>query len=139
MKQVMKLVSVFVLVAASTCAFAADVFRQVTFDPTKDSPALRMVLQQEWGNYALQFGQTVRLMNGSMGVYRDWTAQNLDGNANTVEWVAGAQGTYVQTSVGGGGAAGPIFWVSIIWDSTFETTCSIGGTRISCDDETEFP
>lgn len=115
-------------------------YRQVSFNPLVASPDLTQVLMIEWGNQTVQVGQVVRLLNRDLGLYGDWKRSEIDGNPTTVDWVLSSHGTYVQYggSSGGGGAGAP-FWVTIVWNSSFDTTCSVGGQSISCDDETEFP
>lgn len=113
----------------------------MSINPLVSTPALRQILLFEYGNYTLQPGDTIRLLNEEMGLYGDWTPAEIDGNQNTTEFSLVASGTYVVVArgVGGGGAGGPWEWITIQWNSSWTTECRVGSQSISCDDETEFP
>ncbi|AVP99364.1 hypothetical protein C7S18_20275 [Ahniella affigens] len=141
MKKVSKLLLAAVLLLSSLYALADPVaYRNVSINPIVLTPALRQILLVEYGNYTLQPGQSIRLLNEEMGLYGDWTPAEIDGNPSTTEFSLMASGTYAVIAGGsGGGAAGSWQWVTILWNSSWTTECRVGSQSISCDDETEFP
>lgn len=138
------LVAGILLSAAAVPAFGNEpvISRLVSFDPTQESQSFRQSMLFLWADMILQPGDVVRLMNSSLGKWADWTVGDLDNNPSTLDFILLDEGRYQSVYLGGGGsgggAAGTYFFVSITWNSSWTTECSVGGQTISCDDETEL-